>query len=50
MEGIFIKEAETISVFGFDFNQCLTWSPMIDTMVSHCVESVWDVFAGFWIT
>ena len=49
MEGIFIKGAEIISMLGFDFNHCLTWSPMMDTIVSHCVESVWDVFAGFWI-
>ena len=36
IDGISIKEAETISVLGFDFNCCLTWAAMVDTMVLHC--------------
>ena len=35
MDGIPIKEAEILSVLGFHFDRCLTWTAMIDKMVSH---------------
>ena len=35
MDGIPIKEAETLSVLGFHFDCHLTWAAMIDKMVSH---------------
>ena len=33
MDGIPIKEAETLSVLGFYFDHCLTWAAMIDMTV-----------------
>ena len=35
MDGIPIKEAETLSVLGFHFDRRLTWAAMIDVMVSR---------------
>ena len=34
MDGISIKEAETLSVLGFHFDRHFTWAAMIDKMVS----------------
>ena len=35
MDGIPIKEAETLSMLGFHFDHRLTWATMIGKMVSH---------------
>ena len=40
MDGIHIKEAETLSVLGFHSNCRLTWAAMIDTKLSHCRQHV----------
>ena len=32
MDGIPIKEAETLSMLGFHFDRCLTWAAMIDKL------------------
>ena len=38
MDGIPIKEAETLSVLGFHFDRRLSWTAMIDTMVSRSIQ------------
>ena len=35
MDGIPVKEVETLCVLGFHFDCCLTWTAIIDTMVSR---------------
>ena len=48
MDGIPIKEAETLSVLGFHFDHWLTWAAMIDVMVSRsrqrlgCLRKILD--------
>ena len=48
MDGIPIKEAETLSVLGFHFDHRLTWAAMIDTMVSRSRQRL-GCLPGFWI-